>query len=196
MTKDNIQDLKPTVFLDCDGTVIVDCHFLDDPARVELLPHAAEGIRLLNNANIPVIIVSNQSGVARGYFDIETVEAIHERLKNILDKHDARVDRIYFCPHHPEGEVEEYRVDCTCRKPKPGMAETAVKELGLSLERSFVIGDKRSDIEFARNIGAEAILVRTGKGYQTEREIPNDEKITVFDNLRDAAGYIVKKINV
>ncbi|RKZ27810.1 D-glycero-beta-D-manno-heptose-1,7-bisphosphate 7-phosphatase, partial [bacterium] len=189
----NASPRKPAVFLDRDGTIIADAHFLDDPAKIELLPGVAEAIKTLNDAKIPVVITTNQSGVARGYFDIETVETIHGRLREILAERGAKIDAIYFCPHHPEGEIAEYRRDCDCRKPKPGMAMKAASEFGLDLNSSFIVGDKKSDIEFARNIGARAILVRTGKGAQTERELRDIEPDAVFDSLPGAAKYIVEK---
>ncbi len=180
------------MFLDRDGTIIVDAHFLDDPERIEILPGAAEGIKLLNKAGIPVIILTNQSGVARGYFGREVVESIHDKLCEMLAEHGARVDAIYYCPHHPEGEVEEYRSDCRCRKPGPGMAEDAAREHSIDIRKSFVVGDMASDMELARNIGSKALLVRTGEGLATEREIDNANIDAVFDTLSGAAEYIIR----
>ena len=186
---------RPAVFLDRDGTIIVDAHFLDDPERIEILPGAVEGIRALNDAGIPVVIATNQSGVARGYFDEETVTAIHERLLDLLAEREAVVDAVYYCPHLTLGSEIEYRKDCRCRKPGPGMALIASRELGLDLSRSYVVGDKPSDLGFGRNIGGKSILVRTGKGKETERSIDSGEIDAAFDTLSGAAEYIIEDLN-
>jgi len=183
------------VFLDRDGTVIVDAHFLDDPDRIELLPGAAEGIRLLNEAGLPVVIVTNQSGVARGYFGTDTVEAVNGKLVDILAERGAKIDGIYYCPHHPEGEVPEFSINCRCRKPAPGLAETAAEDFNLDLKKCFVIGDKASDMKMAQHIGSTAILVRTGKGRETEAGLELGDVEAVFDCLTGAAEYVVNQRN-
>ena len=116
---------RPTtgVFLDRDDTIIRDRVYLSDPDGVEILPGAAEAIQALNRAGIPVIMVTNQSGIARGIFDMDALNSIHDRLTALMAQRGARIDAIYFCPHHPEGTREEYRVSCSCRKPEPGHAE-------------------------------------------------------------------------
>ncbi|MCD6501224.1 HAD family hydrolase [bacterium] len=180
------------VFLDRDGTVIVDAHFLGDPERIEFLPGAVEAIKRLNEIGIEVVILTNQSGVAKGYLSIEQVEAVNARLLKLLEERGAKVAGIYYCPHHPEGSVPKYRLDCWNRKPNPGMALQAAKEHGIDLRKSFVVGDKLSDMQLAHNIHAAGILVRTGEGAETESQLAGGE--AVFDTLSNAVGYIHEKI--
>jgi len=188
------REKKSAVFLDRDGTIITDKHFLSDPDLVEILPGAVEGIRILNECGIPVVVVSNQSGVARGYFGIDAVDAVNNRIAQIFSERGAKIDKFYFCPHHPEGEVEEFKKECDCRKPKTGMAEKASKELCINLKKSFVVGDKISDLEFAKNIEAKAILVRTGEGSITESEIGIGDVCAVFDTFSGAVEFIVRSL--
>lgn len=145
------------VFLDRDGTVIRERHYLSDPAGVELLPHAAEGLRRLQTLGFALAIVTNQSGVGRGLYDEARLRQIHERMQNLLRSEGVRLAAIYFCPHTPEDA-------CACRKPATGLLERARAELGCAFADSFVIGDKPCDIELGRNAGTRTILVRTGYG--------------------------------
>ena len=126
-------------------------------SRFRLLPGAADAIRRLNEAALPVIVVTNQSGVARGYFPEQLVRDVHERMKAELLDAGARLDGVYYCPHVSSDE-------CECRKPKTGMLEQAARELGLDLKKSFVVGDRQSDVELAHCAGARSVLVRTGFG--------------------------------
>jgi D-glycero-D-manno-heptose 1,7-bisphosphate phosphatase len=156
--------LKPTIFLDRDGVVIEDSHYLGNSARVRLVPGAAETIAELNRAGWAVVIVTNQSGVARGLFPLEAVGAVHDRLAELLREYGARIDAFHFCPHHPEADVPTFRVECECRKPKPGMLCRAAAELGLDLAESWMIGDRESDLEAGVAAGCRTVLVRTGYG--------------------------------
>lgn len=148
------------VFLDRDGTVIADKHYLHDPAGVELLPGAAEGLRRMAALGLRLVLVSNQSGVGRGYFGRGDVERVHGRLVELLDAEGVRLDAFYICPHAP-GE------DCSCRKPRPGLVERACRELGLDAAASFVIGDKPCDVDLGLAVKATPILVTTGREAQT-----------------------------
>ena len=187
----NKLESRGAVFLDRDGTLIVDAHFLDDPERIEFLPGAVEAVVRLNDIGIEVIILTNQSGVARGYFDTERVEAVNARLLKLLEERGASVEDIYYCPHHPDGTVEKYRSDCWSRKPNPGMAQQAARDYGIDLGKSFVIGDKMSDVLLAKNINAEGILVRTGEGVETEAQLDDGDVTAVFDTISGAVGYVV-----
>src|SRR4051794_9602805 len=129
---------RPAVFLDRDGVLIEEAHYLADPARVRPIPGAAEGIHRLNRLGIPVVVVTNQAGVARGLFPEERVREVHDRLAGLLARAGAHVDRFYYCPHHPTAGVGPYRVECACRKPRPGMLLRAAAELGLDLGRSYL----------------------------------------------------------
>ena len=162
---------KRAVFLDRGGTIIPDRHYLDDPEGVELLPSAAEAIRMLNGSRIPAIVVTNQSGIARGLFDERQLELIHERLAELLSERGAAIDRIYFCPHHPhkgyEGERPELKVDCDCRKPKPGMLLNAARDFNIDQSKSWMIGDGENDIKAGQNAGCQTALIGSESCGQT-----------------------------
>lgn len=155
---------RPAVFLDRDGTINEQMGYINHICRFQLLPGAAEAIRRLNDAQIPVVVVSNQSGLARGYFPEELLLAVHQKMARLLAEKGAHVDGIYYCPHHPEARKKEFRQSCTCRKPQPGLILQAAEEMNLAPERSFMVGDRWSDIKTAANCGARSILVRTGYG--------------------------------
>jgi D-glycero-D-manno-heptose 1,7-bisphosphate phosphatase len=154
------------VFLDRDGVIIEDVHYLSDVGQVSLIPGAAQAVANLNVAGIPVVIVTNQAGVARGYFPENRVSEVHGYLNELLAHHGAWIDAYYYCPHHPEGPVENYRIVCECRKPKAGMLRRAAMELGLDLTCSYLVGDKSSDLAAGGAAGCKTVLVRTGYGRQ------------------------------
>ncbi|MDQ7834427.1 MAG: HAD-IIIA family hydrolase [Humidesulfovibrio sp.] len=145
------------VFLDRDGTVIAERHYLHDPAGVELLPGAAEGLRAMQSLGLRLVLVTNQSGVGRGYFGRDAVERVHGRLLELLEHEGVDIDAIYLCPHAPD-------TVCNCRKPKPGLLERAATDLDLDPERSFVIGDKACDVDLGLVMNATTFLVTTGHG--------------------------------
>jgi D-glycero-D-manno-heptose 1,7-bisphosphate phosphatase len=155
---------KPAVFIDRDGVLIEDVDYLDDPGDIAILPGAAEGIAALNRAGWPVVIVTNQSGVARGLFSAATVELIHDRLLELLEGYGARIAAIYYCPHHPTSGLSGHGLECDCRKPRPGMLHKAAAELGLDLASSWMIGDRLTDLQAGAAAGCRTVLVRTGKG--------------------------------
>ena len=140
------------VFLDRDGTIVADRHYLSDPDGLELLPNALDGLRELRESGARLVVVTNQSGVGRGYFPAESVERMHERLRELLAAGGVEVDGIYVCPHAPAD-------GCDCRKPEPGLFLRAADDLGLDLPSSFVLGDKDGDVEAGRRIGATPILI-------------------------------------
>ena len=165
-------DLRsPALFLDRDGTVIVDKDYLADPDKLELIPGVATGMAEAQKRGYKLVILSNQSGVARGLFDLATVERVNHRLKEVLACEGVTLDGIYYCPHYAKGSVPEFSIPCTCRKPAPGMAEQAARELRVDLKRSWVIGDKEDDLNLGRVLGASSILVRTGHGAKTEQQL-------------------------
>ncbi len=170
---------KEAVFIDRDGTIIVEKGFLSEPDDVELIPGAVDAVAKLNSAGFAVIIVSNQSGVARGYFDEEAVRNVNARVEKIFSDNGAAIDAIYYCPHYIGGSVEEYALDCPCRKPKTGMVEKAVGELNVI--PAFVIGDRKSDIELGKNLKIPAILVLTGYGKE-QRHV--QEHVPVLSHCR------------
>jgi D-glycero-D-manno-heptose 1,7-bisphosphate phosphatase len=157
---------RTAVFLDRDGTLIREKGYLKDPGQLELEPGAAEAVRLLNRVGMAVVLVTNQSGIARGYFTERDVEAVHRALEDRLSGEGARLDAVYVCPHHPEGVVEPFRRVCTCRKPALGLLHRAGEELGILVSGSYLIGDKRTDMQCARDGGLVGVLVTTGYGMQ------------------------------
>lgn len=160
---DNPPSQRRFVFLDRDGTVNVDKHYLSDPDQLELLDGVGQGLRQLQNLGLGLIVVTNQSAIGRGYFDLSRLEEIHARLRQLLQAESVQVDAIYFCPHSPEA-------DCSCRKPRTGMFDWSVRDFGLRPGDCFMIGDKLCDIEFGQAAGATTILVQTGYGQQTVTE--------------------------
>jgi D-glycero-D-manno-heptose 1,7-bisphosphate phosphatase len=152
------------LFFDRDGTLNTELDFLSRPEELQLIPNAARAIREANEFGVKVFIFTNQSGIARGLFTETDLEAIHRRLLAMLAHEGARVDAIYFCPHHPDYGKTPYRKSCTCRKPKPGMLKKASKEYGIKLSRSFVIGDRFIDMQAGKAAGCRTALVLTGYG--------------------------------
>ena len=155
---------KAAVFLDRDGTINEQMGYINHVSRFHMLPRAVDAVRLLNDKGVPAIVVSNQSGLARGYFPKSVLLEVHEKMKELLAAKGAHVDGIYYCPHHPEAKEAEFRKACQCRKPKTGLFEQAVHDLDLDLTRSYVVGDRFSDLKAARVIGAKGVLVLTGYG--------------------------------
>jgi D-glycero-D-manno-heptose 1,7-bisphosphate phosphatase len=186
--------LRPAVFLDRDGTINEQMGYINHISRFQMLPGVADAIRRLNEAEIPVVVVTNQSGLARGYFPAELLTAVHEKMVALLAEDGAHVDGIYVCPHHPEAKKEEYRLNCDCRKPKPGLLLLAAAEMGLDLARSVVVGDRWSDLKTAKAIGALPVLVLTGYGRGDAQYIgPTQEVQPAFVgvDLAEAVQWIL-----
>jgi D-glycero-D-manno-heptose 1,7-bisphosphate phosphatase len=184
------------VFLDRDGTVTEEVGYVNHPSRLRLLPGAAEGIRLLNEKGVPVILATNQAGVARGYFSEELVVECLQKLREMLDRRGARLDAAYYCPHHPATGPPPYRRECDCRKPKPGMLLRGASEFGLDLNRCYVVGDKISDVAFAKSAGAGGIMVLTGYGlgeYTYQRQDWKVQPDFLADDLAAAARWILHR---
>jgi D-glycero-D-manno-heptose 1,7-bisphosphate phosphatase len=181
--------LRPAVFLDRDGTIAEEVGYLNHVSRFRMFSFVPAAIRGLNEAKYPAIVITNQSGVGRGYFPESLVHAVHELMTTQLAKEGARIDALYYCPHKSDDA-------CLCRKPKPGMLERAAREHGLDLRRSFVVGDRYGDIELAHRVGSRAILVRTGYGegeiqwHSAKWPAPPD---FIAENLADAADWILRQ---
>jgi len=156
--------VRPAVFLDRDGTINEDVGHVDRLERLTLFPASIDAVRLLNQAGWPVVVVTNQAGVAAGLVDEAFVHEVHDVLRGQFADGGATIERFYYCPHDPHAVVDTYRRDCDCRKPAPGMIYHAAADLGLDPTRSYVVGDKWSDVALARHVGATGILVRTGYG--------------------------------
>jgi D-glycero-D-manno-heptose 1,7-bisphosphate phosphatase len=188
--------MRPAVFIDRDGTINEQRGYVNHLSRFILLPGVGEAISLLNEHSRLVLIISNQSGVARGYFPIDLVHQIHEHMKGELAKDNAHIDGVYFCPHHPEGEVLEYRRACRCRKPETGLIEMARAEFDIDMGRSYVIGDRWLDIAFAHNARLPGILVLTGYGMGEREYIAPPEGIEpayVARTLLEAVRWLLKR---
>lgn len=154
---------SPAIFLDRDGTINEDPGYLSRPSELRLLPGVGEALRLLQEQGFRLVVVSNQSGVARGFLTESKLGEIQRRLDALLKAQGVTLSGMYYCPHHPEG-APPYRQACDCRKPKGGLVERAAKEHGLDLSRSYVVGDQHIDVQLARQMGMPAILVLTGQG--------------------------------
>ena len=182
-----------TVFLDRDGTIIPDKDCLRTAEELELLPGVAEAIHQLNLAGWRTVVVTNQPVIAKGWCSESELQKIHNKLESLLGQAHAFLDRIYFCPHHPEkgflGERTELKIDCNCRKPKTGMIERAVAELNIDLAQSWFIGDTTTDIQTAKNAGIKSILLRTGYGGTDAKHASQPD--FVRDNLLDAVKFIL-----
>ncbi len=184
----------PAVFLDRDGTLIDEVGYLDRPERVSLYPFSIAAIRALNLAGFRVIMVTNQSGIARGFFDEGVVHAVHEHIAGLLRDGGAYLDAYYYCPHHPNGHVPGYVGPCDCRKPGRGLVDRAVREFSVDPLRSFTVGDRWLDVKLAENVGARGILVRTGYGALEETRRPHGVTAdAIVNNLVEAVGWILSR---
>lgn len=170
------------ILLDRDGTIIADKHYLSDPQEVELLPNASEGLSIMQQSGYGLIVVTNQSGIGRGYYAESDMQAVNKRMKELLAAHGIKFKAIYHCPHSPDDA-------CNCRKPAPGMFDKATQDFGLNPEECYVIGDKKCDIDLGMDKNARTILVRTGKGSKAEPDCIG-KATYIADDLLDAAKYI------
>jgi D-glycero-D-manno-heptose 1,7-bisphosphate phosphatase len=184
---------RRAIFLDRDGTLIRDRHFLRRPEELEFLPGVSEALTLFAKTGLALIVLSNQSGVARGLFGLNDVVAVNQELERQLAEHGIQLDAIYFCPHHPGGKVEEFRKRCDCRKPAPGMALKASQELDLELNGSWIVGDKPDDVRMSEHLPLRPVLVRTGYGRENEDALKDYPQLKVTDDLLGAAHWILHK---
>lgn len=184
------------VFLDRDGTINEEVNYLGRTDRFQLLPDAAEGIKILNALGLKIIVVTNQAGVARGYFTEATVRRLNRHMVQMLQAQGARIDAVYYCPYHPDAEIGRYRSEADCRKPRPGMLVQAAQAHDLDLRASFLVGDKLTDLQAGRAVGCTTVLVRTGYGGAAERDLPPDRTLAdhVADTLFDAAQWIARLV--
>ena len=184
--------MTPAVFLDRDGTMIEERGYLGRLDLIAPFPYTAEAIARLRGAGYLIVVVTNQAGIARGYFTEEFVREAHRHLDSLLAPHGAAPDAYYYCPHHPDGVREGYRTTCRCRKPSPGMVEQAARDWRIDVNRSFVVGDKWLDVGLANQAGARGILVRTGYGEATaDAPPPGVRAERVVSTLGEAADYIL-----
>jgi len=185
------------VFLDRDGTIIREVSYLSRLSDIRLLPNVSKAISMLNLAGFKVVVVSNQSGVARGLFDASFVEKCHDVIAKRLKRPGARIDAWYFCPHHPSEGSPPFREKCSCRKPEAGLIKRACSELGIEPSLSFMVGDSLRDLEAGWNGGTRSILVLTGYGKKTLKEMDFLERKRVSfvaKNLLDASKWIIDQV--
>jgi histidinol-phosphate phosphatase family protein len=179
---------RPGILLDRDGTIIADHGYVGSVDRVEMLEGAAEAIALFNRASVPVAVITNQSGIARGMYDVEDVEKVHAFISEQLTRHGASVDLYLFCPYHPDGIVDEYARASVDRKPAPGMAQKAAKALQLDLSSSWVVGDRPEDIGVGQAVGASVAYLGSD-----QHSAPG---VYPFPSLAAAAPFILERIGL
>jgi len=186
-----MQMKRPAVFIDRDGTISEEVGYVNHPSRFRVYPYSAEAIRILNDNGWLAIVITNQAGVARGYFPEEMIASVHDRLKT--DLANAQLDAIYYCAHHPSVGEPPYRFDCDCRKPKTGLIDCAARDFEIDLEASWMVGDRYSDVELARNAGLHSAFVLSGYGrgeWEYQRNAWKHQPDIVCENLLEAVNRI------
>ncbi len=185
--------MDKVVFLDRDGTINVEKNYLYKPEEFEFIEGAIEGIKLLNDEGYKVVVVSNQAGVARGYYTEAEVDALHDYINSQLAKENAHIDYFFYCPHHPENGVGKYKIDCDCRKPEIGMFIKSEEHFNVDKSQSWMIGDNQGDIEAGNKYGVRTVLVATGYGTQIYAE-----QCVRYDyyeaNIFDAIKRIIEEV--
>ncbi len=186
----NKRHKHPAVFLDRDGTINEEVGYLSRLDQLQIFPETFEAVRLINENGMRAVVVSNQSGVARGYFTEDFVETVHCRIDELLREKGAHIDRFYYCPHHPVYGIGPYLQACRCRKPEPGLLLRAAEELDIDLADSYMIGDMLKDIDAAKRAGAKGILVRTGYGKNV---VATDKPVYIAENILNAVKWILNE---
>jgi len=187
--------MKRAVFIDRDGTISEEVGYINHPSRFRLFPYAAAAIKYLNDHGWLAIVVTNQAGVARGYFSEEMIQTVHAGMTKEIEDGGARLDAIYYCAHHPSVGEPPYRFDCDCRKPKPGLISRAARDFDIDLGASWMVGDRYSDVELARNAGVHSMFVLSGYGrgeWEHQRSSWGEQPDLVAENLLEAVRAIVE----
>ena len=185
--------MRRAVFLDRDGTLIKESGYLDRLDLLELFAWTPDAIRLLNRAGFAAVIITNQSAIGRGIIDETFLAEVHAALDARLEAGNARIDRYYFCPHHPEATLEAFRHACRCRKPGPGMIEQACRELDIDPQQSVMVGDRWLDVAAGQAAGTKTVLVRTGHGAHEAAHAPESARAdAILNNLMEAVGWILR----
>ena len=189
---------RPAVFIDRDGTISEEVGYINHPSRFRVFPYSAPAIKLLNESGWLVFVVTNQAGVARGYFSEEMIKNVHERLEQDLETNGARLDAIYYCAHHPSLGEPPYLLDCNCRKPRPGLIRQADGEFDIDLKKSWMVGDRYSDVELARNAGVNSAFVMSGYGrgeWEHQRGTWKHQPDLIVENLLAAVETIISNVS-
>lgn len=183
--------MRKAVFIDKDGTLITNVPYNADPALIRLEPGAAEALRMLHAHGYALVVISNQAGIAYGYFEDKDMQGVIERITGLLRWNDIRLDGFFYCPHHPNGSVKQYAIDCSCRKPKPGMLLKAAGMLNIDLEQSWMVGDILHDVEAGNRAGCRTVLLDNGN--ETEWHINRYRRpLYIAYGLVEAAQLIIK----
>ncbi len=194
----NKKKKQKAIFMDRDGVLNQEVNLVRSPEELILLPEVAKAVRTINNSDYLAIVITNQPAIAKGFMSEEDLEEIHAKLETLLGSEQAYVDRIYYCPHHPErgfaGERLAYKIECDCRKPKIGLIKKAADELNINLEESFIIGDTTTDIMTGINAGIKTVLVRT-RHKGEDQKFPCEPDFA-FENLIEAVDFITSKYNL
>ncbi len=186
---------KQAIFLDRDGVINQETGYVTKPSELKIIKGVPEGLRKINDVGSLAVVVTNQSVIARGNCTEKELKNIHDKLETLLSRDSAYVDAIYYCPHHPEfgqeGEIRELKLECSCRKPKPGLLKKAAKDMNISLKDSWLIGDTTTDILTAERMGIKNILLRTGHAGQDHKY--DVEPDYIFLGLNEAVDWILKE---
>lgn len=188
--------MNRAVFIDRDGTLSEEVGYINHPERFRLFPYAGPAIKHLNENGWLAIVTTNQAGVARGYFAEELIETVHQGMRDELQKTGARLDAIYYCAHHPSVGEPPYRLDCDCRKPKPGLITRAASDFDIDLKNSWMVGDRYSDIQLARNAGVKSAFVLSGYGkgeWEHQRQSWTEQPDMVGNDLLEVVMNIVRE---
>lgn len=184
---------RPAIFLDRDGVLIHEVNYLNDLEKIKLFEDVPVGLKKLKEKGYRLIMITNQSGVARGYFTEEFVKQSYDLINEILGKEGVTLDAMFYCPHHVDGKPP-YNDACDCRKPEPGMIEQAMETFDIDREKSFMIGDKLCDVELGKNAGFEGILLKTGHGKDhVERVLTKYPDNKIFENFTESVAYILNQ---
>lgn len=185
---------RPAVFIDRDGTISEEVGYVNHPSRFRVFPYSSEAIRILNDAGWLAILITNQAGVARGYFSEDVIHKVHDQLTHDLQNGSAKLDAIYYCAHHPSVGEPPYRLDCDCRKPRTGLIQQAAKDFEIDMAASWMAGDRYSDVELARNAGLRSAFVLSGYGrgeWEYQSQAWAHQPDLVCENLLEAVKSIV-----
>ena len=188
--------MRRAVFIDRDGTISEEVGYINHPSRFRVFPYAAAAIKHLNDAGWLAIVVTNQAGVARGYFSEDMIQTVHAEMTKELENGGARLDAVYYCSHHPSVGEPPYCFDCDCRKPKPGLISRAARDFDIDLAGSWMVGDRYSDVELARNAGVKSMFVLSGYGrgeWEHQRSSWTEQPDLVAENLLEAVRVIAAK---
>lgn len=189
---------RRAVFIDRDGTISEEVGYINHPSRFRLFPYSGTAIKLLNDQDWLAIVITNQAGVARGYFSEAMIHTVHEKLRQDLETGGAKLDAIYYCAHHPSVGPPAYRQACDCRKPKPGLVHRAAEDLDIDLAASWMVGDRYSDIEMAHNAGVRSVFVMSGYGrgeWEQQRSQWKQHPDLVAEDLLEAISKITNVTN-